>query len=538
MRLLQSVLATLPQTRKPQRKFITHLLGLVLMLPGHATFRNLSRYSSCHERTFARWYDRPFDFVSLNKAAITQVIPPEHQQALVIDASFIPKSGTRTYGLEHFWNSRHRRSEKGLEVSAVAWLDITDNCACGLSVEQTPPSDKTSEPQGTRIDACLEQLRGVVCDHHLKHLRYLIADGYYSKRKFLDGVRALGLHQIGKLRRDANLRYFYQGLGHPGPGRPKTHDGKVQWDDLSRFERVQSEDDDVVLYHQVLNHVHLRRNLRVVLVVDTRTQRRAVLFSTDTDLDAQTLYRGYKARFQIEFLFRDAKQFTSLNACQARSQAKLHFHFNASVSCIFTSEQWRPPATRLTRFERVQSEDDDVVLYHQVLNHVHLRRNLRVVLVVDTRTQRRAVLFSTDTDLDAQTLYRGYKARFQIEFLFRDAKQFASLSACQARSQAKLHFHFNASMSALALGKLEARQQSGVSSALPSEAAFSLQCQHECSCPGQAGSAAAKRQCPGRLFHGQPQTARLQPTSAGANFSAFSPGAEPGKIQPRLPRPL
>ena len=71
MRLLQSVLATLPQTRKPQRKFITHLLGLVLMLPGHATFRNLSRYSSCHERTFARWYDRPFDFVSLNKAAIT-----------------------------------------------------------------------------------------------------------------------------------------------------------------------------------------------------------------------------------------------------------------------------------------------------------------------------------------------------------------------------------------------------------------------------------------------------------------------------------
>ena len=312
MRLLQSVLATLPQTRKPQRKFITHLLGLVLMLPGHATFRNLSRYSSYHERTFARWYDRPFDFVSLNKAAITQVIAPEHQQALVIDASFIPKSGTRTYGLEHFWNSRHRRSEKGLEVSAVAWLDITDNCAYGLSVEQTPPSDKTSEPQGTRIDAYLEQLRGVVCDHHLKHLRYVIADGYYSKRKFLDGVRALGMHQIGKLRRDANLRYFYQGLGHPGPGRPKTYDGKVQWDDLSRFERVQSEDDDVVLYHQVLNHVHLRRNLRVVLVVDTRTQRRAILFSTDTDLDAQTLYRGYKARFQ----------------------AKLHVHFNASMSAL------------------------------------------------------------------------------------------------------------------------------------------------------------------------------------------------------------
>ena len=53
------------------------------MLPGHATFRHLSRYSSYHQRTpdqvrgrlFARWYDRPFDFVALNKAAITQSLP-------------------------------------------------------------------------------------------------------------------------------------------------------------------------------------------------------------------------------------------------------------------------------------------------------------------------------------------------------------------------------------------------------------------------------------------------------------------------------
>ena len=336
MRLLHSVLATLPQTNKPQRKFITHLLGLLLMLPGQATFRNLSRYSTYHERSLARGYERPFDFVSLNKAAIAQVVPPENQQALVIDASFIPKSGTHTYGLDRFWNSCHRRSEKGLEVSAIAVLDLTDNCAYGLSVEQTPPtSDKDTESQATRIDAYLEQLRGVVVGHDLTPLRYVITDGYYSKRKFLDGVVALGLHQIGKLRHDANLRYLYQGPSRPGPGRPKTYDGKVLWDDLSRFEHVPSDDDaTTVLYHQVVNHVHLRRNLRVVLAVDTRTQRRAVLFSTDTDLDAQTIYRSYKARFQVEFLFRDAKQFTSLSGSQARSRTKLHFHFNASLSAL------------------------------------------------------------------------------------------------------------------------------------------------------------------------------------------------------------
>ena len=334
MRLLQSVLPTLRQTNKPQQKFVAHLLRLLLMLPGHATFRNLSRYSVYHERTFARWYARDFDFVSLNKAAITQVIPPEHEQALVIDASFVPKSGKKTYGLDRFWNGSHSRTEKGLEISTLAWLDITENCAYCLSVEQTPPTDKTTDSEATRMDIYRDQLAHVVSEHHLSHLRYVVTDGYYSKQKFTGGVRDLGLEQIGKLRIDANLRYLYQGPKRPGPGRPKTYDGKVHWDDLSRFEHVETDDDDIVLYHQVLNHVPYQGHLRVVLVVDTKHHRRAVLFSTDVDLDALTIYRYYKARFQIEFLFRDAKQFTGLTDSQARSQAKLNFHFNASLSAV------------------------------------------------------------------------------------------------------------------------------------------------------------------------------------------------------------
>jgi len=64
-----------------------------------------------------------------------------------------------------------------------------------------------------------------------------------------------------------------------------------------------------------------------------------------------------------------------------------------------------------------------MVLYPQVLNQVQFPWHLRVVLVVDTKHQRRALLFSTDVDWDARTRYRYSKARFQIDFLFRDAKQ-------------------------------------------------------------------------------------------------------------------
>jgi hypothetical protein len=334
MRLLQSVLSCLNQTKKPQRKFVTHLLGLLLMLPGHATFRNMSRYSPYHERTFARWYDTPFDWVSFNKAAITEVVPPEHEQALIIDASFVPKSGKHTYGLDRFWNGSHSRTEKGLEISTLAWLDLTGNCAYCLSVEQTPPSSGSSDSEATRMDVDLDQLRRVVEAHDLSVLRYVLTDGAYSHQKFVAGVVDLGMHQIGKLRADANLRYLYHGPKRPGRGRQKTYDGKVYFSDLSRFEFLDTEDDHIVLYHQVLNHVQLKRNLQVVIVVHTQRNRYAVLFSTDIDLEPLRLYRAYKARFQIEFIFRDAKQFTGLSDCQARSKTKLDFHFNASLSAM------------------------------------------------------------------------------------------------------------------------------------------------------------------------------------------------------------
>jgi len=309
-------------------------MRLLLMLPGHVTFRNLSRYSPYHERTFARHFASAVDFVGLNKAAIMRVVPPDHEQALVLDASFVPKSGTHTYGLARFWNGTQSRTEKGLELSALGWLDVTDNCAYILSVEQTPPTGPAADPEATRIDIYLDQVARVLHQYALYPLRYVVTDGYYSKQKFLEGVRAIALHQIGKLRRDANLRYLYDGPPRSGPGRPKPYDGKVHWSELSRLERVASGDEGIVLYTQVVNHVQFKRNVRVVMVVETCTNRSALLLSTDIDLAAACLYGYYKARFQIEFLFRDAKQLTGLSDYQARSQAKLAFHFNMSLMAV------------------------------------------------------------------------------------------------------------------------------------------------------------------------------------------------------------
>jgi len=68
------------------------------------------------------------------------------------------------------------------------------------------------------------------------------------------------------------------------------------------------------------------------------------------------------------------------------------------------------------------------------------------------------LLFSTDVEQDPSQIYHFYQLRFQIEFLFRDAKQFTGLEDCQARDRVKLAFHFNASLTALNLAKVEMNQ--------------------------------------------------------------------------------
>jgi hypothetical protein len=308
MRLFESVLATLTHLQRPQRKFLMHLMRLLLLRPGHVTFRTLSRDSLYHDRTCARHVATAVDCVALNKTAMMRVVPPEHEQALVLEARFVPKSGQHTYGLARFWNGTQRRTETGLERSALGWLEVTDHGADVLSGEQTPPTGPAADQETTRLDLDLDHVTRVVQQQALSPRRDVVTDGDDSTQKCLDGVRALALHQIGQWRREAYLRARSDGPPRSGPGRPKPYDGKVQWSERSRFERVASGDEGSVLSPQVVNPVPCKRHVRVVMVVEPCTNRSALLLSPDIDLAAARLYGDDKARVQIAFLFREAKQ--------------------------------------------------------------------------------------------------------------------------------------------------------------------------------------------------------------------------------------
>ena len=189
------------------------------------------------------------------------------------------------------------------------------------------------------MDAYLAHLNRVIPQHNLTHLRYLTADGYFSKVKFVDGVVALKLDLISKLRRDADARYLFTGP-YAGRGAPRRYAGKVDWTgrDPAVFSGVASPDPDLLLETAVVYVPRLHRRVRVVVVTHRQTRRMALLFSTALDLDPVTLYRYYGARFQIEFLFRDSKQFAGLTHCQARRTDALTFQVNASLTAVSLSK--------------------------------------------------------------------------------------------------------------------------------------------------------------------------------------------------------
>ena len=304
-----------------------------MVLCGRVNFTNLSRYSEINERTYRRQYSRSYNFIRSNAQVIEKAISASARQMIAIDCSFVPKSGKATYGIEYFWNGSAGSAEKGLEISVVSIVDVDAKQGYALSVQQTPPARPESET--TRIDRYLEHLQATypylpIAAH------YVVNDGFYSKIKWVDGVKALNLDVIGKLRCDADLRYDYTGVQKPR-GRKRKYDGKVDLTDVSRMTFVTEIEPKLHLYTVVVWSLSLKRKVRLAYLLDSRNPSRTgriLLFSTDINIDAKDILTFYKSRFQIEFIFRDAKQFTGLADCQARDLTKLDFHFNACLLAL------------------------------------------------------------------------------------------------------------------------------------------------------------------------------------------------------------
>ena len=298
---------------------------------GKANRTNLHRHGAASPRSQYRWGRRDFDFLAFNLEATRLAGIEQHEIIGVMDESFVEKSGKKTYGLGKFYDACIGRARKGLAISLVALVDLDEHTAYAIQADQIPPKRE----EQSRLDFAIAQYNAVRDRLPWQQMTW-VADGYYAKRPFVDAVCARGDVMVGKLRKDAALRYLYRGPRRVGPGRPKKYDGKVVYSELERWKWVKDVEEGVQLLTAVLWHDSLKRQLRVVMLrwMTNTGPKHLLLFSTETQLDPVEVYRLYQARFQIEFLFRDARQHVGLDDAQVRDQQSLHHHFNLSLSAL------------------------------------------------------------------------------------------------------------------------------------------------------------------------------------------------------------
>ena len=332
-----------------------------MLVYGKVNFTNLSRYSCLSEKTYRRHFLKSFNFPQFHQYFLEQALNHEHTIIAVIDCSFLRKSGKKTDGKAYFYNGVADKSEQGLKISVISIVEIESRLSYSLSVQQTPsrpqikPGEKLpqnpkkcwskktrkkqdsqgSKPDITRVDDYAQHLKNTRYFFPTS-VRYLVADGYYYRSKFWEAVRELSLDFIGKLRVDANLRYLYTGE-QKKLGAPRKYDGKVDCHDLSRLNFVKEIKPGVSLYTLIVWSCCLNCQISLACISEVQANGKitnALLFSTDVHLPPEQIFEYYQARFQIEFIFRDAKQFTGLSDCQARHLPRLDFHFNASLIAL------------------------------------------------------------------------------------------------------------------------------------------------------------------------------------------------------------
>jgi putative transposase len=182
-----------------------------------------------------------------------------------------------------------------------------------LSVRKKP----TLSPELLRIQPVLQAflaiLKGVLA------IQYLVMDGHFGNYPSAWMVLQTGLQFVSKLRSDAALYEPFTGKYCGSGPRPKYGD-KVDVRKMKKKYLKSDKKEDGIrtqIYQALLLNKGFAFSLNVVVILKTNLathkQAHVILFSTDLKLPHEKLFDYYTLRFQIEFNFRDAKQYWVLD---------------------------------------------------------------------------------------------------------------------------------------------------------------------------------------------------------------------------------
>ena len=307
-------------------------LILYMVIPGRINFLQLGRYGKSCEQRFRQNFSRDFDWLEFNLSLSDRILTG-NRKAIAIDPSHISKSGKDTPWIGYFWSGTAGRPKRGLEILGIGLVDIDNKDCISLDAVQTPDG-QTLESRGSNLVDWYLRVLDSKKEKLLRASRHVVADAYFSKSTFVEGLHEMGFALVSRFRNDAVL--FYPTLQKPTGkrGRPKLYDGRIDMANLDKSRAEKIDIDNGELYTLVAWSKSLKQKVRLAIWYDREGKTPKLYFSTNTVMSGKDVIEYYRTRFQIEFCFRDAKGFTGLDQSQARDVAKLSFNFNASLTTV------------------------------------------------------------------------------------------------------------------------------------------------------------------------------------------------------------
>jgi len=258
------------------------------------------------------------------------------------DEVVIRKAGQHTHGVGRFFSGLAQKVIPSLSFMVISIIDVEAEHASPLYVQQIMPTQKLKDevvekplrtrgrPKGSQNHAkpeptlspllrLLQDMLTTISLHiEVLKVQYIVLDGKFGNYPTTWMISHQALHIVSKMRQDAALYLPYQGEA-PRRGPQKRYGDKLNYHHLPADKRVSScvEGDYRTDTYQIPVYHHDYPNLlNVVVIVKTHLtsnkRGHVILFSTDGDLSAEKLVKYYRLRFQIEFNFRDAKQYWGL----------------------------------------------------------------------------------------------------------------------------------------------------------------------------------------------------------------------------------
>jgi hypothetical protein len=335
---------------------MSRIIFAMLVISGRITMLGLSRWTDKggSYRTIQRWYHAKLPWEALHWLFFVGCLLHQREYIIAGDEVVIGKAGTDTYGLDRFFSGLQKQVIPGLSFFVLSLVAVEEEHSYPLAMNQMVKSAeekaaskakkearkskksvekrKVGRPKGSknkvkpdkvelnpellRIEKALKSLLDTV--GKVLSLKYVVLDGHFGNYPSAFMVRNANLHLISKMRSDVALYPPFEG-GYAGVGRPAKYGKKLNVRKMDeKYLKATSTQDNLRtdIYQGIFYNKEFAFALNVVIILKTNlltsAQAHVVLFSTDLQQDYEKIIKFYSLRFQIEFNFRDAKQYWGL----------------------------------------------------------------------------------------------------------------------------------------------------------------------------------------------------------------------------------